>query len=565
MVFEGIDGSGKTTVSNKVADLLRARGLRVSHVRAGGVLASQTAENIRQLTRDQRNLALSPYAEFLMYVARETQQLDECIRPALATADVVIADRFLYTSYVLATAGRALPVERIRPVVMAAAGGLSPGLTILIDVDPQVARARRRADKVARPTVRTSSRKGLSGAGLLRRLREGYQRLAAQSTPDAPWVVVDNSTTDLDVVVQSVTELVAQVRGGMAPPANLALPALGPPRATDPEHAHDVFLAWIDGEAAREPEVAAHLLAGTYGPGYDDRRWALVDRAPAIIANGLAGLDDPTSYALREHLRHTQPALVARSLGGTLSDDEVAWALRDRLVGVAPDGVAVSLAGLSGERAWAMRRQLWPVSPARILKSIIGDASAEAWSMREAWLDQVGGDAAMGTAELAKVMCKSIRGLGGERAWALRERAWTAAPAAALQSLELMTDATAWDWRWRHIDRAPVPVLASVHRMVDDAAFELRTRVKHICKEVLDSVSGMDEPRAWALREELRDAWPSTTVKSLGALGLDGRGRDLTIDILSRHGDLSLLKHAAALSRLAPLRMRQEAGGVEPT
>lgn len=567
VVFEGIDGSGKTTVSNRVADLLRERGLRVSHVRAGGVLASQTAENIRQLTRDQRNLALSPYAEFLMYVARETQQLDECIRPALASADVVIADRFLYTSYVLATAGRALPVERIKPVVHAAAGGLKPGLTILIDVDPQVARARRRADKVARPTVRTSSRKGLSGAGLLRRLREGYQRLASEATPDEPWVVVDNSSTDLHVVVQSITDLVAQVRGGMAPPAHLALPSVGPPRAADPEQAHEVFLAWIDAEAVREPEVAAHLLAGTYGDGYDDRRWALVDRAPAIIANGLAGLDDPASYALREHLRHSQPALVARSLGGTLPDDEVAWQLRERLIGVAPDGVAVSLAGLTDARAWTMRRQLWPVAPARIIKSIIGDDSAEAWALREAWLTQVGGDGAMATAELAKVMCRSIRGLGGERAWALRERAWTAAPAAALQSIELINDEQAWDWRRRHIDRAPVPVLASIRRMAADEAFALRDRVKHICKEVLDSVAGMDDPRAWALREELRDAWPSTTVKSLGALGLDGRGREMTIDILSRHGDLSLLKHAAALSRLAPLRIRLDGGdgGVEPT
>jgi dTMP kinase len=564
VVFEGIDGSGKTTISNRVADRLSAAGLRVSHVRAGGVLASNTAENIRQLTRDQRNLALSPYAEFLMYVARETQQLDECIRPALESADVIIADRFLYTSYVLATSGRGLPEERIAPVVSAAAGGLQPGLTILIDVDPQVARARRKADKVARPTVRTSSRKGLSGAGLLRRLREGYQRLAAASTPASPWVVVDNSTSELDAVVRAVTDLVSNVHAGATPPATLALPSLGPPRARDPEHARHVFLAWIDAEAVREPEVAAHLLAGTYGDGYDDRRWALVDRTPSIIANGLAGLDDAASYALREHLRHAQPALVAKSLGGTLPDDEVAWQLRERLIDVAPDGVAVSLGGQFSERAWTMRRKLWPIAPARIIKSLTGDDGEEAWSLREQWLASIGGEPALAASEQAKIVCRTIRGLGGERAWQLRELALAVTPANAITSLEGIFDERAWTWRTRHIDRAPVPVLSSIRRSNDDRAWALRDRVKAVCKEVLDSISGMDDPRAWALREELRDAWPSTAVKSLGALGLLGRGREFTIGVLAKHGDLSLLRHAAALSSEAPLRVLVE-HGIDPT
>ena len=500
-----------------------------------------------------------------MYVARETQQLDECIRPALETADIVIADRFLYTSYVLATSGRALPVERIAPVVEAASGGLQPGLTILIDVDPQVARARRKAEKVARPTVRTSSRKGLSGAGLLRRLREGYQRLAAAATPGSPWVIVDNSTSELEAVVRAVTDLVTTVHGGQMPPTAVSLPALGPPRARDPEDARHVFLAWIDAEAVREPEVAAHLLAGTYGQGYDDRRWALVDRAPSIIANGLSGLDDATSYALREHLRHTQPALVAKSLGGTLPDDEVAWQLRDRLIDVAPDGVAVSLGGLLGERAWTMRRRLWPVAPARIVKSLAGDDGEEAWALREQWLASVGGEAALATPELAKIVCRTIRGLSGPRAWHLREVAFAVTPANALTSLEGVFDDDSWRWRGRHIDRAPVPVMSSIRRSNHDQAWALRGRVKALCKEVLDSISGMDDPRAWALREELRDAWPSTTVKSLGALGLAGRGRDLIIAVLAKHGDLSLLRHAAAVSHDAPLRVSTESGGIDPT
>ena len=106
VIFEGIDGSGKTTLSNRVARALSDGGARVRHVREGGRLASTTAEAIRQLARDQRNAALSPVAELLLYAARDAQQLDEAMRPALAEADIVIADRFAYSALVMATSGR---------------------------------------------------------------------------------------------------------------------------------------------------------------------------------------------------------------------------------------------------------------------------------------------------------------------------------------------------------------------------------------------------------------------------------------------------------------------------
>ena len=73
VVFEGIDGSGKTTLSNKVAAALHARGLPVRHIRAEGKYASTVSEAIRELGRDARNLELVPEAELLLYVARDVQ------------------------------------------------------------------------------------------------------------------------------------------------------------------------------------------------------------------------------------------------------------------------------------------------------------------------------------------------------------------------------------------------------------------------------------------------------------------------------------------------------------
>src|SRR5262249_12295741 len=180
VVFEGIDGSGKTTISNRAAAALRVRGLTVEHVREGGAFASGVTQRIRDFCRDARNLALTPRAEFLLYVAREVQLGEEALGPALRRADVVIADRYLYTAEVLAREGRDLPAALVRPVLDAAAGGLWPDLALLIDVEPSVARGRRKVAKINSPDQRPGSRKGLAGSGLQQRLREGYRALAAR-------------------------------------------------------------------------------------------------------------------------------------------------------------------------------------------------------------------------------------------------------------------------------------------------------------------------------------------------------------------------------------------------
>ena len=148
VVFEGIDGSGKTTISNQVAERLRARGLSITHLRAEGKFASAVSEAIRDLGRDSRNLDLVPQAEFLLYVARDVQLIEEVMRPALGSSDVVLADRFLFTAEALGRYGRHLPDGWTAPVLRSAAGGIVPDLVVLVDVDPTLARARRKVAKL---------------------------------------------------------------------------------------------------------------------------------------------------------------------------------------------------------------------------------------------------------------------------------------------------------------------------------------------------------------------------------------------------------------------------------
>ena len=155
VVFERIDGSGKTTISGLVAQRLRAAGLVVEHLREGGKFSSAVTQGIREFGRDVRNLDLTPHAELFLYVTRDVQLLDEKTRPALARADVVIADRFLYSAEVLARFGRGLGKDVVRPVIDAAAAGLAPDHVVLVDLDPHVARARRQVAKSEAGEVRT--------------------------------------------------------------------------------------------------------------------------------------------------------------------------------------------------------------------------------------------------------------------------------------------------------------------------------------------------------------------------------------------------------------------------
>src|SRR5262245_62711376 len=104
IAFEGVDGAGKSTALRKVAERLRARGVRIFLPRTGKEHASRPTRTIRQLTRDPRNFELSARAEMLLYCAREAQVMHELVAPALARGETVLVDRSFLTPVVLGMA-----------------------------------------------------------------------------------------------------------------------------------------------------------------------------------------------------------------------------------------------------------------------------------------------------------------------------------------------------------------------------------------------------------------------------------------------------------------------------
>jgi dTMP kinase len=562
VVFEGIDGSGKTTVSGRVARSLRKRGIAVEHFREGGEFASSLVNRLREFGKDPRNLAMEPLPELLFYLAREAQLADELVRPALGRGALVFADRYLHSFEILATAGRGLSPAAVRPIVEAVAGGLWPDMTILLDVDPHLARARRQVSKLAAHGDGPGgggSRKGLSGVGTQHRLREGY-RAMAQAAPDR-WLVLGNHGAPLEVLVEAATEAVAALVGGATAAAaaaagrarldGAAAPAAAAaaakrPRALDDARA-TLYRMGTD-FAEREPAVAAYLVAGVAEPAAYDLLDRLAEHAPEVVAASLAGDGGERAWALRDRLVAKVPIHVARSLDGLEVEGPRADAMRAALADRAPRTVLGTLGRNDGAAAWALRDRL-AAHQGDVVASLRWLDGERAWALRDAYLAAHGGDAAMADVALAEPLLASLRGLGGERAWRLRRLAADASPAAVISSLAGLSDDEAWGWRERMAGRAGKLVFRTIEGDPSDRAFALRDRHADLVKEALDSMVGLDGEVAWAIRERVADRWPSTTVKSLGALGLGGRGRALAERLLAAHPDNpSLLKHAARLS-----------------
>ena len=138
ITIEGIDGAGKSTLASALqAALERERPVRLLR-EPGGVPLS---ERVRELVTDPA-LRCDPRAEALLYAAARAQLVDERLAPWLEQGPWVLLDRFVDSSLAYQGAGRALGIDEVAALNAFATGGLVPDRTLLLRVDPAVARTR---------------------------------------------------------------------------------------------------------------------------------------------------------------------------------------------------------------------------------------------------------------------------------------------------------------------------------------------------------------------------------------------------------------------------------------
>jgi dTMP kinase len=130
--FEGLDGSGKSTQAELLRTRLEADGAEVVATREPG--GTELGERLRDLVLHGGHV--SPWAEALMYAASRAQHVDEVIRPALERGAAVVCDRYVDSSVAYQGVGRGLGLERVLELNLDAVGGLLPGRTFLLLLDP---------------------------------------------------------------------------------------------------------------------------------------------------------------------------------------------------------------------------------------------------------------------------------------------------------------------------------------------------------------------------------------------------------------------------------------------
>ncbi len=173
--FEGIDGCGKSTQAQLLADRLAHQGVNAVTAREPGGTA--VGDLVRDLLLGARGLEMEPMTELLLFFASRSENVRRVIRPALRAGRVVICDRFADASVAYQGYGRRLGPGVVHELGSLVLGGFRPDLTVWLDIPPRtaLARARSRATANSGPGDRMESQ----GADFFRRVRDGYAAIAA--------------------------------------------------------------------------------------------------------------------------------------------------------------------------------------------------------------------------------------------------------------------------------------------------------------------------------------------------------------------------------------------------
>ena len=194
VTFEGIEHCGKTTQAERLDAHLRGVGHEVVLTRepGGTPLGASICELL--LHSDQ---SVGTVSELLLFAADRAQHVASLILPALEAGQIVISDRFTDSTRAYQGYGRGIDSDLIDRAIDLATGGLTPDLTILMDID--VVTSRGRADD-------PSDRIEQNADAFFERVRKGFLNIAEQ-TPERTHVL--DGTEEIDEVASRIIEAVA--------------------------------------------------------------------------------------------------------------------------------------------------------------------------------------------------------------------------------------------------------------------------------------------------------------------------------------------------------------------
>ncbi len=204
IVLDGVEGAGKSTQIQRLAQVLRDAGEDVLvTIEPGG---TTIGEHIRELLLSPDFPAMTPLTELLLFCASRAQHCDEIIRPALEAGSVVLCDRFSAATFAYQGHAGELGEDLVVSLDAAATRGLTPDMKIILDLPPDEGLRRKFKEEGAANADRIEQ----NAPAFHERVREGFHRYA-ERYPDRT-AIVDASGSE-DEVFAGVCEVLGIHRG----------------------------------------------------------------------------------------------------------------------------------------------------------------------------------------------------------------------------------------------------------------------------------------------------------------------------------------------------------------
>jgi len=191
-VFDGADGSGKTTQLNRLADWLREQGRDVVVCKDPGT--TELGERLRAILLEKSETPIHMRSEMMMFTTARTQLVEQIIRPALSAGKIVVLDRYVLSTVVYQGHAGPLEPQQIREVNDFATDGIWPNHTFILDLPTETA-MQRLGDNLDRMESR--------GQAYFEKVRAGF---LAEAKGQSDISVID-ATQDIDRISAVIREI----------------------------------------------------------------------------------------------------------------------------------------------------------------------------------------------------------------------------------------------------------------------------------------------------------------------------------------------------------------------
>jgi len=202
ITFEGGDGAGKTTLIQKIFSYLGKLDFDVFQTRAPG--GTELGTEIRNLLLHQHNTLLSKRSELLLFLADRAQHVDELILPNLKKNKIILCDRFNDSTIAYQGGARGFKEGWVRKLCDFACDGLTPDLTLYLDLDPKIGFERAKKAGLVKDRIESETLK------FHQKIRKAF-KLIAKKEPKR-FIIIDASETPEEVYIQAKVKIDALLR-----------------------------------------------------------------------------------------------------------------------------------------------------------------------------------------------------------------------------------------------------------------------------------------------------------------------------------------------------------------